>query len=276
MKTLVIGDVHGNHRGLVQALERAKFDYENDTLISLGDIVDGFLDSYECVEELLKVKNLLTVKGNHDEVWLNYLETGKHAFHWLHGGDTTLRSYARHADRDITISPQMGGYETNFTKYDIPDSHIKFFKDQKPCIIDEDGNVFVHGGFNRHLKLSEQTPSNIFWWDRDLFSQAQSAHSRNGEFYLSFKDDFINRVFIGHTPTINWNKKGKENSEPIFADRVINLDTGGGYNGGKITVMDVDSKEFWQSDFGYELYEKGGRDDGSKYKNKRPKKDRTK
>ena len=40
-RTLVIGDVHGNHRGLLQCLERSGFDKENDTLISLGDVADG-------------------------------------------------------------------------------------------------------------------------------------------------------------------------------------------------------------------------------------------
>ena len=39
---------------------------------------------------------------------------------------------------------------------------------------------------------------------------------------------------------------------------VWNLDTGGGWLG-KLTIMDIDTKQFWQSDFVYELYpeEKG-------------------
>ena len=273
-RTLVVGDCHGNVRGLIQALERSGFDYENDRLISLGDIVDGFLDSYECVEELLKIKNLVAIKGNHDDVFLEYLETGIHPFHWLHGGDTTLRSYARNADRDIKVIPKMGAYVTDFTKYDLPTSHVKFFTDQLPYFIDEVGNVFVHGGFNRHEPLKEQSKSQIYWWDRDLFSQAMSTNQRNDSFQLKMKDDWMQSIFIGHTPTINWNKAGKENSEPILADRVVNLDTGGGYNGGKITIMDTTTKEYWQSDFGYELYEKGGRDSGKKYRNRQPKKKR--
>ena len=36
-RTLVIGDLHGNYLGFKQALERCNFDYNNDTLISLGD-----------------------------------------------------------------------------------------------------------------------------------------------------------------------------------------------------------------------------------------------
>ena len=40
-RILCIGDIHGNYKGLMQCLQRSNFDYQNDTLISLGDVVDG-------------------------------------------------------------------------------------------------------------------------------------------------------------------------------------------------------------------------------------------
>lgn len=33
MKTFVMGDIHGNNRGLIQCLQRADFNFEEDTLI---------------------------------------------------------------------------------------------------------------------------------------------------------------------------------------------------------------------------------------------------
>ena len=36
-----MGDIHGNYRGLLQCLEKSNFDYDNDKLIQLGDVVDG-------------------------------------------------------------------------------------------------------------------------------------------------------------------------------------------------------------------------------------------
>ena len=59
MKKFVIGDIHGAYGALVQVLQRSKFDYKKDLLITLGDIVDGGKDSYKCVEELLKIENQL-------------------------------------------------------------------------------------------------------------------------------------------------------------------------------------------------------------------------
>lgn len=45
---------------------------------------------------------------------------------------------------------------------------------------------------------------------------------------------------------------------PVKALNVYNLDTGGGWEG-KVTIMDVDTKGYWQSDLVKELYpnEKG-------------------
>ena len=60
-------------------------------------------------------------------------------------------------------------------------------------------------------------------------------------------DDF-KEVFIGHTTTQFWKE-----DKPMNAANIWNLDTGGGWYG-YVTVMDVDTKEVWQSDSGKELY----------------------
>ncbi len=41
MKKFVVGDIHGGAKAFKQVLEKSEFDYENDLLISLGDICDG-------------------------------------------------------------------------------------------------------------------------------------------------------------------------------------------------------------------------------------------
>ena len=52
-------------------------------------------------------------------------------------------------------------------------------------------------------------------------------------------------VFIGHTKTINEYPDGK----PVRRANLWNIDTGAG-SWGKLTMMDVDTYEYWQSDFG--------------------------
>lgn len=259
-RILSIGDIHGNYKGLKQVLERANFDNDKDTLISLGDVVDGHSESYEVVEELLKIKNLIAIKGNHDDWFNQWLETGRNPSNWQQGQKATGLSYLAKSRPDepwYTVKTTPGGgqhYIESIMINDIPDRHIEFFKNQLPYYIDNDNNLFVHGGFNRHYPLDEQ--GDILWWDRDLWSQAlsykaMSGHTTpNGETYMPpFKmlGDY-KEVFIGHTSTQFW----KEN-EPMNAANIWNLDTGGGWFG-KISIMDINTKEFWQSDNGNELY----------------------
>ena len=60
-------------------------------------------------------------------------------------------------------------------------------------------------------------------------------------------------IFIGHTPTTNYKQ-----DTPMKAYKVYNVDTGAAFKG-KLTMMDIATKEFWQSDALPSLYpdEKG-------------------
>ena len=55
-------------------------------------------------------------------------------------------------------------------------------------------------------------------------------------------------VFIGHTSTQFWKE-----DKPMNAANIWNLDTGGGWYG-YISIMDVDTKEVWESNSSKELY----------------------
>jgi serine/threonine protein phosphatase 1 len=250
MKTFIIGDIHGAYKALKQCLERSGFDYNNDMLIQLGDIADGFDQVYECVEELLKIKNLIPIKGNHDD-WLNeFIQTGYHPDRWRQGGFATARSYLRVIGKEDLIMNSGDGYKTALNPADIPESHQQLFRGQHLYYIDDGNNCFVHGGFNRHLEFKGQRPDN-YYWDRDLWSAALSYQAFNrhddqkGEFQMvtKFRD-----IFIGHTSTVNW-----KTDQPMKAADIYNLDTGGGH-GGRLTIMDLSSKQFWQSDPVNKLY----------------------
>ncbi len=223
MNRYVIGDIHGGYKALLQCLERSKFDYEKDQLISLGDIVDGWSESYECVEELLKIKNLIAIRGNHDEWFNEYIKTGIHGSNWTQGADATKKSYQR-----------SDGFF-------IGDTHEKFFRDQINYYIDDDNNCFVHGGFNRHELINEQHYPYIYYWDRDLWNSALSYKSIDGKHKFKTKNKF-KEVFIGHTTTGCWGF-----DIPMKAANIYNLDTGAGFEG-KLTIMNVDTHEYYQSD----------------------------
>ena len=251
-RTFAIGDIHGNHKGFIQALERSGFDNERDTLISLGDVVDGHCDSYLVIEELLKIKNLISIKGNHDKWFHTFLLKGQHPAEWLQGGQATAESYlkVRHPDDYHLFDYFTGNKRCRLNSKMIPESHLNFFDNQLDYYLDNDNNLFVHAGFNRHYPLEDQ--GDILWWDRDLWSQALSFDqmtSVEGIKQPKFKmvGDF-KEVFIGHTPTQFWGK-----DEYMKAANIYNIDCGGGWFG-RICILDVDTKEAFYSDEAKLLY----------------------
>ena len=250
MRTFVMGDIHGAHKALQQCLERAAFDRDRDTLIQLGDVADGFGDVYDCVEELLKIPNLVAIKGNHDE-WLHqFILTAYHPVEWKQGGKATAKSYLRLIGKENKILYNGGGYKTALNPADMPESHRQFFHRQHLYYIDELNNCYVHGGFDRNQEFKGQRPE-VYYWNRELWSAALSHNAF--ERHLPGKNKFrmvtkFKEIFIGHTSTINW-----KTDKPMKAANIYNIDTGGGYSG-RLTIMDVKSKQFWQSDPVTQLY----------------------
>ena len=57
------------------------------------------------------------------------------------------------------------------------------------------------------------------------------------------------QIFIGHTTTMALLRI----TTPLRVCNVVNLDTGAGWKG-KLTLMDYDSGEFWQSDLASDMY----------------------
>lgn len=241
----VVGDIHGNYRGLKQVLEKVNFDYENDELIQLGDVVDGFSESFEVVEELLKIKNLISIRGNHDEVFRIWITTGNHLFGWSHGAQHTAKSYANKADREVKVYPFNGAYETNLTKVDLPESHINFFLNQVDYHIDEQGRAFVHAGYEHPQGLGYED-RDTYIWSRKLWEDYALEVFKGGTNFQCFAHK---EVFIGHTPVQNVGL-----SEPTRRGRITNMDTGAGWIGGKVSIMNIDTHEFWQSDSSEVLY----------------------
>ena len=234
----MIGDIHGAHKALIQCLERSSFDYEKDTLISLGDVADGWSQVPECFEELRKVKNLIFVMGNHDDYLREWLKFGSIDSNWLkNGGQTSIDAYEA------------------YRPYDIRHVHEKML-DKSVFYYEMDNMLFVHGGYDWHNPISEAYVQDLMW-DRHMWITAyywQRQYDKGNDI-LRFIGDYDN-VFIGHTTTSHFDKT----LNPVKLSNVWNIDQGAGYYG-KLTIMDIDTKEYWQSDQVQELYpdEKGRR-----------------
>lgn len=221
-RKFVIGDIHGAYKALIQCLQQPPFDYKKDTLICMGDACDGWPESYEVIEELQKIKNLIFLMGNHDMWAYQWFTTGAVPFIWTsQGGGATIDSY----------------------RNGIPKSHIEFYEKAVFYYLDNN-SVFVHGGLDINRLLEEQEEE-IFIWDRDLVNRAM-VNMRYGKDVKLTKFD---EVYVGHTPTISFGT-----ALPIQAGELWMMDTGAGWSRGVLTLMDVDTKEYYQSDRVDELY----------------------
>lgn len=228
MRTLVIGDIHGGLKALVQVFERAQVTAA-DRLIFLGDYVDGWSESAELVSYLMELsvkQDCVFIKGNHDCWCEDWLRTGNAEPKWLfHGGQSTVESYSR-----LSAGQRL--------------QHLVFFESMQQYRIDDSNRLFIHAGFtSMHGPANEVYDSN-YKWDRTLWEVALTMDKRIKKDSLLFPKrlKLFSEIFIGHTPTLYYNV-----DVPMQGCNVWNVDTGAAFTG-KLSVLDVDTKQYWQSD----------------------------
>lgn len=71
-KLYAVGDIHGCFNLLMNRLEEIGFDFENDLLVAVGDLVDRGIQNTECVG-LLDEQWFTSVLGNHEDMCINGL-----------------------------------------------------------------------------------------------------------------------------------------------------------------------------------------------------------
>ena len=78
-KLFIISDIHGFYTEMKASLDKAGFN-ENDEshlLICLGDYFDRGKENLRVLEYLEKINNKILIRGNHEDVLLPMLESGK-------------------------------------------------------------------------------------------------------------------------------------------------------------------------------------------------------
>ncbi|MES2545256.1 MAG: metallophosphoesterase family protein [Bacteroidota bacterium] len=238
-RTLVIGDIHGGLRALIQVMERAKVT-RNDTLIFLGDYVDGWSESPQVLDYLIQLKNTnfcIFLRGNHDELLLHWLQKNHDNPTWYnHGGESTVMAYSKVSE-------------------EIQNQHIEFLLTLENYFLDSENRLFVHAGFTNMNGVTHEHFPRMFYWERTLWETALALDPEMKPDHLFYPKRFTlyKEIFIGHTPV----SRIKE-TVPVQKANVWNIDTGAAFKG-SLTAMDVNTKEFWQSNPLNELYpdEKG-------------------
>lgn len=228
MATYAIGDIHSGLKALQQVLDLVG-PTTKDHLIFLGDYVDSWSDAFETVEFLIALGekyHCTFIRGNHDELCRDWMLTGEENPQWLaHGGIATRASYLKTA-------------KTQWKK------HLDFFASLKNYHLDAENRLFLHAGFTNLKGVEYEYFEKSFYWDRTLWELAKALdpHLEKGMDGFPQRLTHYKEIFIGHTPLSKTNVAVPKNSANVW-----NMDTGAAFKG-PLTVMDVGTKEFWQSD----------------------------
>jgi serine/threonine protein phosphatase 1 len=229
--TYVIGDIHGACKALEQLINRLA-PREEDTLIFLGDYVDGWSESAAVIRYLMLLElrfHCVFVRGNHDVSCEAWLKGNTPEGSWLtKSGKATVASYLRLPEEERNL-------------------HIGFFSRMRDYYLDTRNRLFIHAGFT--------TLPEVIYKDRSLWDLALTMDKRVKSNPALFPKKLLlfEEIYIGHTPTLIHGEH-----VPMKACNVYNMDTGAGFTG-KISAMEVATKQVWQSDTVQLLYpdEKG-------------------
>ena len=209
-------DIHGAYRALEQCLLRSGFQPEEDQLIVLGDICDGWPETHHVIRALSGINRLILLRGNHDEWALHWMKTGAITpGWWMQGGKATVTSF-----------------ENGLTEEDIA------FMERALYYYEWNDRLFVHAGILPGIPLDEQDPE-VFLWDRSLVMKALQLEAEKPGSRLSN----YHEIYVGHTPTLNFGT-----DKPMRACEIVLTDTGAGWEGGRLSFIEVTTGEIFQSD----------------------------
>jgi len=168
-RLLAIGDIHGCDDLLERLLARVAPERE-DQMVFLGDYIDRGSGSRRVVERLLDLRRTFPqtvfLKGNHEQMLLDYL-AGKDSLGFLiNGGARTLENYRHEGE------------------VRIPQAHLAFFNGLEVSY--ETGDfIFVHAGMRPGLPLEAQSETDLLWIRTE---------------FLDSEYDWGKTIVFGHTP----------------------------------------------------------------------------
>ena len=225
-RVLAIGDIHGMYNKLVSLMDKIQFDASNDLLVFLGDYIDRGKQPLKVLSYVRKLqtdfpKSVVLLKGNHEALMLDYFHTRCYSSRmWLdNGGKVTFNEF-------IALSEE---------------ERIDWLKwiDSLPLFFQYKNFYFCHAGVYPYAPLKKQREKDLLWIRHYFFEDYAGKET----------------IVVGHTPVQSvsylWDSsklRDADSIEPLFLDNhIILCDTGAYKSYGKLSCVNVLTKQFWQA-----------------------------
>ena len=209
-KLWAVGDIHGCYNLLMTRLKEIGFDFENDLLVAVGDLVDRGTQNIQCVE-LLSKPWFTSVRGNHEDLCVGGLHNESYKrCHVANGGEwfymldgQAMYNIAKtFAGLPVVLEVNHNGKKFGFVHGHIEQNNWDEFKEtftQEPTAF--------------------RDPSELAMWGRDRLDEDKKQYTHVTG---------VHAVIMGHTVT----------QKPCKRDNCYWIDTGA-VHWGTMTILDL-------------------------------------
>ena len=209
-KLWAVGDIHGCYNLLMTRLKEIGFDFENDLLVAVGDLVDRGTQNIECIE-LLSKPWFTSVRGNHEDLCIGGLHNESYKrCHVANGGEwfymldgQAMYNIAKtFAGLPVVLEVNHNGKKYGFVHGHIEQNNWDEFKEtftQEPAAF--------------------RDPSELAMWGRERLNDENQQYTHVSG---------VDAVIMGHTVT----------QRPCKRDNCYWIDTGA-VHWGTITILDL-------------------------------------
>ena len=209
-KLWAVGDIHGCYNLLMTRLKEIGFDFENDLLVAVGDLVDRCTQNIQCIE-LLSKPWFTSVRGNHEDLCIGglhdeaykrcHISNGGEWFYML-DGQAMYNIAKTFAELPVVLEISHNGKKFGFVHGHIEQNNWEEFKEtfsQEPAAF--------------------RDPSELAMWGRDRLDEEKKQYTHVSG---------VDAVIMGHTVT----------QRPRKRDNCYWIDTGA-VHWGTMTILDL-------------------------------------
>lgn len=209
-KVWAVGDIHGCYNLLMSRLNEIGFDFENDLLVAVGDLVDRGTQNIQCIE-LLSKPWFTSVRGNHEDLCIGGLHNESYKrCHVANGGEwfymldgQAMYNIAKtFAELPVVLEISHNGKKFGFVHGHIEQNNWDEFKEtftQEPTAF--------------------RDPSELAMWGRERLNDENQQYTHVSG---------VDAVIMGHTVT----------QKPCKRDNCYWIDTGA-VHWGTMTILDL-------------------------------------